>query len=75
MRYSTYTDEITIVEQGIEEVRKVLMGEDCGKNVVSSFVLLGIWIRIMVINFHIRMISVLKVCKREDLIGSGEEYL
>lgn len=32
MGYITYTnDEINIVEQGIEEVRKVLMGEDCGK--------------------------------------------
>ena len=32
MGYITYTDdEINIVEQGIEEVRKVLMGEECGK--------------------------------------------
>ena len=32
MSYITYTDdEINIVEKGIEEVRKVLMGGDCGK--------------------------------------------
>ena len=32
MSYITYTDdEINIVEKGIEEVRKVLMGEDRGK--------------------------------------------